>query len=249
MSYGQFAYLYDELMKDVPYAKWVDLFKKQMDKYSSGGKKVLDLACGTGEISVRLAREGLQVTGVDLSEEMLSVAQAKTAGEGLAVPFFQQNMTDLSGLGTFDAVTIFCDSLNYLKSPEDVKAAFHSVSKHLERNGLFMFDVHSVFKMEQIFNNATFAHDDEEISYIWNSFPAAEPLSVEHELSFFVLDSASGKYDRFEEVHFQRTFTQETYHKWLEESGFELLDVITDLEENNDDESEAERLLFIARKK
>ncbi|PLT30938.1 class I SAM-dependent DNA methyltransferase [Peribacillus deserti] len=249
MSYGQFAYLYDELMKDVPYAEWVHLFKKQMEKYSISGTKVLDLACGTGEISVRFAREGYEVTGVDLSEEMLAVAHAKTAGEGLSVPFFQQDMTDLNGLGTFEAVTIFCDSLNYLESPEDVKAAFQSVYNHLEAGGLFMFDVHSVYKMEHIFYDATFAQDDEEISFIWNSFPGKEPLSTHHELSFFVLDHASGKYDRFEEVHYQRTFSAETYQAWLQESGFELLDIIFDLDEEQPNDSEAERLLFIARKK
>ncbi|WP_409297572.1 class I SAM-dependent DNA methyltransferase [Peribacillus sp. SCS-26] len=248
MSYGQFAYLYDELMKDVPYSKWVDFLRDRMDRYHVKGQKVLDLACGTGEISIRLAEEGYRVTGVDLSDEMLSVASGKASGKNLDIPFFQQDMSKLEGLGRFHAAVIFCDSLNYLKEPEDVRAAFRSVHEHLEPEGIFMFDVHSIYKLEHIFYNAAFTHDEEDISYIWNSFEGAEPYSVDHELSFFVLDPSTGQYDRFDEHHYQRTYPEKTYLDWLEKLGFELLETIYDLDENKDAE-EAERILFIARKK
>jgi 2-polyprenyl-3-methyl-5-hydroxy-6-metoxy-1,4-benzoquinol methylase len=77
MSYQQFAYLYDKLMKDAPYDEWVQFVKDRCTKYNVQGVRLLDLACGTGELSVRLAQEKFQVTGIDLSEDMLAVAQAK----------------------------------------------------------------------------------------------------------------------------------------------------------------------------
>ncbi|WP_110926943.1 class I SAM-dependent DNA methyltransferase [Bacillus massiliglaciei] len=248
MSYERFAYVYDELMKDVPYDKWLELLTAKLQKYKIMGSQVLDLACGTGEITLELARHGFEVTGVDLSEEMLMVARAKAEKERLNIPFFQQNMAELEGLGQFDCVTIFCDSLNYLRTEQDVLDTFAGVSRHVKPQGLFLFDVHSVYKMEHIFQNQTFAVNDDRVSYIWNCFPGSEPYSVEHDLSFFVLEEESGLYDRFDEFHSQRTYPAETYQTWLEAAGFELLEVLGDLEEQPV-QADTERILFIARKK
>src|SRR4051794_30882952 len=124
MSYEQFAYLYDELMKDAPYDQWVSFVKNMLAKYDIEATRLLDLACGTGELSVRFAKQNLDVTGIDLSEDMLSVAQAKAEASGVKIPFFQQNMANLEGQGQFDIIGIFCDSLNYLQTKEEVIATF-----------------------------------------------------------------------------------------------------------------------------
>ena len=87
MSYEHFAYLYDELMQDAPYDEWVRFVKEKLQTYQVDGKNLLDLACGTGELSVRFAKEGFSVTGVDLSADMLAVAQAKAAGRRIANSF------------------------------------------------------------------------------------------------------------------------------------------------------------------
>lgn len=247
MSYERFAYVYDELMKDVPYEKWLMQLTAKLEKYHVQGNRILDLACGTGEITVELAKHGFDVSGVDLSDEMLLVAQEKAAKLGISIPFYQQNMAELEGLGQFDCVTIFCDSLNYLQSEKDVVATFKRVYDHLNTDGLFLFDVHSIYKMENIFGESTFAINDEEVSYIWNCFPGDEPYSVEHDLSFFVYDNNSGLYDRFDEFHYQRTYPVAQYTEWLQEAGFELLEVLADLEDEPLKE-ETERILFIARK-
>ena len=90
----------------------------------SRGSHLLDLACGTGELSVRFAKQGFNVTGVDLSSDMLSVARAKAEDLGLRIPFFEQDMAELDGLGSFDMIGIFCDSLNYLQTEEKVVSTF-----------------------------------------------------------------------------------------------------------------------------
>lgn len=248
MSYEQFAYLYDELMQDAPYEEWVRFVKEKLEKYQVEGKKLLDLACGTGELSVRFAEEGFSVTGVDLSADMLAVAQAKAQENGLVIPFFEQDMANLEGHGEFDIIGIFCDSLNYLKSEDDVVHTFKSAFEHLKDEGIFFFDVHSIYKISQVFIDQTFAFAEDHLSYIWNSFAGESPDSVEHELSFFVLDEQTGKYDRFDELHYQRTYPVQQYSDWLKESGFDLLEVCADFE-NLEPKQNSERILFIARKK
>lgn len=247
MSYERFAYLYDELMQDAPYDEWVRFVKEKLVQHKVNGKSLLDLACGTGELSVRFAKEGFNVTGVDLSSDMLSVAQAKSQEEGLSLSFFEQNMTQLEGHGTYDIIGIFCDSLNYLQTEEDVIHTFSNVFQHLQMDGIFIFDVHSIYKISEVFINQTYAMTEEHLSYIWNSFAGDYPNSVEHELSFFVLDEMTGKYDRFDELHCQRTYSAQQYTNWLKAAGFELLEISADFEDAPP-QPNSERIFFIAKK-
>lgn len=247
MTYGGFAYLYDELMKDVPYDQWVEKTIRSKEKYQPDAINILDVACGTGQLSIKLAEAGFNVTGIDLSEDMLSVAHTKTVEKGLSIPYYQQNMVEMEGLGTFDIITIFCDSLNYLGTAEEVVNTFKRVFEHLRPGGVFMFDVHSIYKMSEIFKDGTFVLNEEEISYIWQCYEGKWPNSVEHDLSFFVLDEHAGKYDRVDELHFQRTFSVSQYEQWLMEAGFDLLEVTADFHEK-DPESDSERIFFIANK-
>lgn len=247
MIYEKFAYIYDELMKDVPYDQWVRFINKKKADYQISGTKLLDLGCGTGELSVRLAQNGYHVTGVDLSSEMLSVARLKADQKGLQIDFYQQDMTELELIGNYDVIGIFCDSLNYLQSPEEVKQTFARVREYLHDHGLFMFDVHSLYKMDRIFLNQTFTYDQGDICYIWHCFPGEAPHSVEHELTFFV-ETPQGTYERFDERHFQRTFSVNVYKQWLDEAGFEILDISGDFVDSAPGE-ESERIFFTARKK
>jgi len=247
MSYGRFAHVYDFLMSDVPYDSWINLFIAKSEYYGVKGLKVLDVACGTGEFSVRLAAKGYQVTGVDLSDEMLAIAKAKADQYGLAIPFYQQNMIELDTGEQYDGIVIFCDSLNYLHAEMDVQSTFQQVYKQLKQGGLFMFDVHSVYKMEHIFAGQTFADVQDEVSYIWNSFEGKEAHSVEHELTFFVKEEESDQYERFDEDHYQRTYPIEKYETWLKEAGFTLKEVLADLEDC-EPTNESERIMFVAIK-
>ncbi|MFI8575211.1 class I SAM-dependent DNA methyltransferase [Rossellomorea aquimaris] len=248
MSYERFAYVYDYLMQDVPYDGWLEFVNKQAKAYSIQGESVLDIACGTGELSLRLVRDGYDVTGVDLSQDMLMVAQEKALEMNVKLNLFQQDMSKLDSLGEYDLITIFCDSLNYLEDEKDVENTFKSVYAHLKRDGLFLFDVHSIYKMTQIFINQTFTLTDEHVSYIWDCFPGEVPNSVEHELTFFVKDEETNQYERVEELHKQRTYPILTLKEWLKDAGFEVLNVSADFtEEAPADHSE--RIFFTCKKK
>jgi ubiquinone/menaquinone biosynthesis C-methylase UbiE len=248
MTYENFAYLYDGLMEDVPYDKWVTFINRQVEVYKPSGKKMLDLACGTGQLSILLAEQDFKITGVDLSADMLSVAREKAEKNGHSLFLVEQDMTQLEGLGEFDIIGIFCDSLNYLQTEQDVIHTFQGVYKHLKKDGLFMFDIHSIYKMSQLFINQTYAYNGEEISYIWQCFEGEQPYSVEHELTFFKLDDESGKYNRYDELHFQRTFQLSHYERWLNESGFEILSITADFHDAKPGDK-SERIFFTARKK
>ncbi|MFD1358269.1 class I SAM-dependent DNA methyltransferase [Fictibacillus halophilus] len=245
MSYQQFAYLYDELMADAPYSKWLSFIKNAVSAYHPNTIRLLDVGCGTGSIPILLAKEGFEVTGVDLSSNMLMVAKEKAENENVALSLFQQDMRDLEGLGSYDCVTILCDSLNYILTEEDVKQTFLSAWNHLEPNGLFLFDVHSLHKVNDIFIGNTFGSNNEELSYIWQCYQGEYVNSVEHDLSFFILNKDN--YDRYDELHIQRTFSAKDYSKWLKECQFEVLSITADFEDQNPKE-QSERILFIAKK-
>lgn len=247
MSYGKLASVYDSLMKDVPYDDWHSYVLNRRKRYCQEGKRLLDVGCGTGELAIRLAKSDFEVVGVDLSEDMLAIAQNKAWQESVNIQLFQQHMCKLTSLGTFDIVTIFCDSLNYLISPEEVKETFKSVFDHLADNGLFMFDIHSTYKIKQYLTDRTYTENEEEVSYIWNCYEGAFPNSVEHELTLFTLDEQTGQYERFEEIHCQRTYELEQYVSWLHEIGFSLLEITADFQDHKPDQ-QSERLFFICQK-
>lgn len=247
MTYQQFAGLYDRLMEDAPYDMWMSFFSHAVDQYGVGdSRNVLDIGCGTGEITTRLAMSGYEVQGIDLSEEMLMMARDKAEKLGLSIPFFQQDMRELEGFSNIDAALIFCDSLNYLRTTEDVGTAFKRTASALKENGLLLFDVHSLFKMEEIFQGETFTLNREDISYIWECHPGEVEGSVHHDLSFFV-HKGDGVYNRYDESHYQIAFSVDTYQNLLEEAGFEVLKITSDFSEREPSET-SERLFFVARK-
>lgn len=247
MTYNRFAYLYDELMNDVPYDKWLQFVNEVFQKYEINQPTILDIGCGTGTLPILLAKQNYTISGVDLSEEMLSVAMAKADQERVQIPFIQQNMMELEGFDQIDCITIFCDSLNYLDSEDQVLQTFEKVHESLKNEGIFLFDVHSPYKIEEIFGEETFFIDDVELSLVWSCTQGEQPLSVEHDLVFFMKEENRDSYERFEEYHNQRTFPIETYRALLDQAGFDVKEVIGDFDQAV--EETTERIFFIATKK
>ncbi|ANU23538.1 class I SAM-dependent DNA methyltransferase [Planococcus donghaensis] len=240
MKYGKFAAVYDGLMEDIPYDKYVEWVASNV---SSG--TLLDVACGTGTLSQLFAEMGYDVTASDLSEDMLTVANQRFQEANQAIPVLQLSMDNLEGLTGFDIVTIAIDSLNYLQSEEQVQQTFKEVYDALNPGGHFFFDVHSVFKIDTVYMNSPFVYDAEEIAYIWHTEPGEASHSVIHDMTFFV--QQNDLFERFEETHEQRTFPIETYKKWLEAAGFTVESVTADFSSQSPDD-ESERVFFYAKK-
>ncbi|WP_301109624.1 class I SAM-dependent methyltransferase [Sporosarcina sp.] len=243
-SYTEFAHIYDELMNDIPYDAYIEL----LDLASAGvsGKKVLDIGCGTGLLSAMLAKRGAQVTGVDLSSDMLEVAAHRAESLGLDIQFKEQPMQQLEVEDKFDATVISIDSLNYVMSQTEVVETFNRIYHALAKDGVLLFDVHSLYKMDEIFLEGPFVYDDGRITYIWQTAPGDYDHSIYSELAFFVRQE-NDSFTRFDEVHMQRSFSIPDYIQMIEESGFRIERIFADWEDEPPTE-ESERIFFQVRK-
>ncbi|WP_059102685.1 class I SAM-dependent DNA methyltransferase [Shouchella shacheensis] len=245
-SYTFFANWYDELMSHAPYDKWLKVAEKAVAPLEGGSPSVLDIGCGTGELLLGMLEKGWEAQGLDASADMLATAHAKLTEAGFCPLLLEADMSDLPQVGSFDVMTIFCDSLNYLDDEESVRETFKGCFRKLKQGGLLLFDVHSVHKMTQ-FAGATFAEAGEDVSYIWHSFAGEHPHSVLHELSFFV-KQPNGSYQRLDELHKERTFEVETYERLLTETGFKDIRITADFTEQKPTER-SERIFFQGIKK
>lgn len=237
MAYQAFAQLYDSLMYDQPYEQWAEITMT----FANPTDRVLDAACGTGNV-ITLLPDTMQRVGLDLSEEMLAVAQAKDH----KVEWIAQNMVEMDIGQSFDVITCYCDSLNYLVSTADIVEFFYRVKEHLAADGTFIFDVHSLWKMNHLFNGQTYSDETEEVTYLWNAVPGEEEGSVWHDMSFFVHVDAD-LYRRFDESHFQKTFSPEVYMQLLQQTGLKVVQQFADFDMTSPVAPDAERIFFVVK--
>lgn len=243
-SYNRFSEVYDQLMTDIPYDCYVDwvLTHAPADSF----KRLLDIGCGTGTLSMMFAQAGYAVSGVDLSEDMLSIAQERASQMGMHIPFFAMSMDELEGFDELDVAVIPIDSINYVADEAAVKRTLEKVYAALRPGGQLFFDVHSLFKMDEIFLEGPFTYDEDGVNYVWHTEEGEFPHSVYHNMTFFV-ETESGLYERFDEEHFQRTFDVAQYVAWLREAGFSAVEVSADFGDEAPD-AESERIFFRAVK-
>lgn len=224
-SYERFAEVYDELMTDIPYdqyVQWITQFAPAQQY-----PQLLDIGCGTGTLALILHQAGYKVTGLDLSEDMLAIASARMDAAGVSMPLYAMSMDELDGFENVDVAIIPIDSINYVKEEANVIETLKRIYDSLREGGQLFFDVHSIFKMDDIFLDGPFTYDDGEITYIWHTEPGEFPHSVYHQMTFFV-QTENGLYERFDEEHFQRTFAHTQFEKWLKEIGFSQVELTAD---------------------
>ena len=139
-NYSAFAAVYDALMGNVDYSGRADYIMSILDKFNHPAGITLDLACGTGNMTFELYKRGVDVYGVDASPEMLMEAKDKAYDMEADILFLCQKMQDLDLYGTVNTVVSTLDSINHLKSFDDIKKTFMKVSLFMEESGLFIFD-------------------------------------------------------------------------------------------------------------
>ncbi|HEY0828899.1 MAG TPA: class I SAM-dependent methyltransferase [Bacilli bacterium] len=250
MVYRQFAYYYDKLMADVPYGQWIEFAEQCWEKYGHP-RTVVDLGCGTGNITLPLAQKGLEIIAIDLSEDMLAAGQQKLGGMKRAqangsVTWLQQDMREWEFPTAVDSVISFCDCLNYLLEEEDVKQTFAQVYGGLKPGGTFIFDVHSPQQLEIYAGEQPFMLNEEDIAYIWTCELDGDRCEIEHSLTIFAKED-NEKFCRIEEFHKQRAYPVEGLRNWLIAAGFSKVNVCADFGWDAPTD-ESRRIFFVAEK-
>ncbi len=241
-SYGNFAFVYDMLTDDVEYEKrscyLEKIFEKHLDKKPC---LIADLGCGTGTVCSILSEKGYDMIGIDSSDMMLSEAIKKEGSEKIL--YLNQDMTEFELYGTVDVFLSMLDSLNYITSPDELLSVFLLVKNYLNPGGIFVFDINTPYKYEQVLSNNTFVHDENDVFYVWQNFFDGE--YCDFLIDFFVKKDKS--YSRFTEEHTQRCHTFKEMLEIIEKSGLSLEAVYDDLS-FSDPVQNSERIFFVVKK-
>lgn len=245
MAYGEFAKIYDELInEDINYDEMVDRIIEICNSYNVELNDYLDIACGTGNVTIRVAKYFKNIYGVDLSEDMLREAFDKFKEARVKGKIICQDMTELSLNKEFDLITSVLDSTNYIIDLNDLQNYFNGVYTHLKSNGLFIFDVNSYYKLSEILGNNIYTYSEEEVFYTWENVFEDNLLSMF--LTFFV--KKGDLYERFEEEHLERAYTEKELEKELEKANLEVLAKFDGYTEN-DVQANTERIVYVIKKK
>ena len=245
--YERFASVYDMFMDNVDYDMWVEYIHKIWEKENISPKLIAELGCGTGNITCRLAKEGYDMIGIDISGEMLSVAREKAMEEGCDVLFLLQDMTEFELYGTVDVILCLCDSINYITDYDGIKKVFKLVNNYLEPKGLFIFDINTEHKFKDILGKNTYTDCEDGAAYIWQNYYDENEKINEYYVNFFV-EGEDGLYERTEECHYERAYSVDEIKKAIEEAGMEFVSAY-DAFTFNKPNSQSERVYVVAREK
>jgi len=254
-AYRGLAEIYDRLMADMPYPDWIRMTREAWSRYGVPAT-VVELGCGTGNVAIPLAEQGVRVIAMDISADMLSVAQHKAAnrprgygtGASGSVHFMQQDMRDWALDEPADCVISYCDSINYLTEPDEVEQVFRQTYAGLKPGGLFLFDVLPPRQLKRYAEGQPYYLNADDIAYLWTMEYDDAIHRIRHELTIFVQDENSGLYRRIDEIHVQRAYAEDWVVSRLERCGFADICVAADFNWNRPPDERAERIFFAARK-
>lgn len=219
--YSDFAKVYDMFMDDIPYQEWCSYLIGLLKEYDVNGGLVLDLGCGTGNMTEILASVGYDMIGIDNANEMLNIALLKREASGHDILYLNQDMREFELYGTVRAVVSICDSMNYLLKEEDLLQVFRLVNNYLDIGGIFIFDLNTEYKYKQI-GDSIIAENREEGSFIWeNNYYEDEKIN-EYDLTLF-LRGRDGRYNKYIENHLQRAYSLSKIKILIEKSGLEFV--------------------------
>lgn len=243
-AYTGFAYVYDEYMDNIPYEEWGEYMMTLLKENGvSDGMSVLELGCGTGTVTRMLSKSGYDCVGLDMSEDMLSIASDKTFEEDLHIIYTCQDMRDFEVPYSMDAMISIGDSMNYITCVDDLKNVFSCVRENLKENGVFIFDLKTIHFFRDILADNTYAQNRDDSAFIWDNYYDEEERNNEYELAVFVKNE-DGTFDRFEEQHYQHGFTIEEVTGAAHKAGLNVKSVYNAFTKDAPDDS-SERLYFI----
>lgn len=244
-GYEAFAAFYDALTEDVDYAAWADYLLATFTRHGGRTDTVLDLCCGSGSLSLELARRGCDVIGVDGSADMLAVAREKAADEDRDVLFLCQDIRALDLYGTVDGAVCMLDSLSHILHTDDLREIFRRLGLFIAPDGLLVFDVNTPYKHAHILGDNAFVYEQDEFVCTWRNRYLPATHEVEMNLDFF-LEEEDGTYTRHTDTVRERAYGLQTWKGLLTEAGFDLLDVYDERQFTAPGE-DAQRWVLVAR--
>jgi len=246
MSYDIFSGFYDRLTDNVEYEKRADYFCRLLSMCDIKSGILLDLGCGTGSMSVKMAEKGFDVIGVDTSIGMLGVAQQKMYESGQKILFLNQPMQDIDLYGSVDCAICVLDGINHLNNSDEVRQTFEKVSLFMNKDGAFAFDVNTIYKHKNVLADNSFIYEFDDLFCAWQNNYNEEDNSVDITLDFF--EEEDGVYYRSGENFSEQAYELDEISAWLEETGFEIIGVYDDLT-TEPVKSDSERAVILAKKK
>lgn len=235
MSYQKFAYYYDSLMDEDFYSGYLHFIMN-----NAVFETVLELGCGTGIMAIELSKLNKTVYATDLSKQMLEVAKMNAAEANVDLMLGKIDMCDFMINEPVDLILCMCDSLNYILTPNKVLKVFKNVFNALKAEGTFIFDVHSMHKINVTFEDYTEEAEDDDFYFKWTVHKISEG-KIRHHVQ--IVDQEN--HDRVDERHEQQTYPVETYIDLLEKAGFKTIHYYSDFKEYNEQD---DRVIFVVKK-
>ena len=225
--YAVLAPFYDSFNGELDYGSWADFLEENFRRYYDGNvASVLDLGCGTGRMTLELAKRGYDMTGIDSSPQMLSVARdaAEKAGLDRQILFLQQDMCEFELYGTVEAIVCCLDTVNHVTDRAALSRCFHWVHNYLVPGGLFLFDVNSPYKFREVYGDRAYLLEAENVFCAWQNLYRPRSGICDFYLSLFSRGE-DGRYDRTDVYRRERLYTLAALRRLLRENRMELLAV------------------------
>ena len=249
MIYDLLAPIYDKVNEDINYSEWADFIEDAIKRFYKEGTPslVLDLGSGTGKMTLELAERGYDMTGVDVSVEMLDKAReaAERLGFGDKILWLCQDMREFELYGTVD-VTVSClDCINHLTDKKSLTKCLDLVHNYLIPNGLFVFDINGKHKFESIYADNSYVIEDDDSFCVWQNYYNKKSGLCDFYITVFQ-EQEDGRYERYEEIQREKMYTLRVMKKALSDSGFEFIGAYKNF--NFDTATDADdRIYIVAR--
>ena len=224
-AYHELAKSYDRLTNDVDYEATVEFYMQILEREGFKPRTVVDLACGTGSVTEILARRGYQVTGVDMSEEMLTEAMSKVMDMENPPRFVCQKLQELKLPVAVDMAVCALDSLDYVTEPADCAEAIRRTYKALNPGGIFIFDVNTPEKLRAM-DGQVFLDEDDDVYCVWRGEFDEETNICSYGMDLFQREG--DVWHRSFEEHREYAYSAQQLVGYLKDAGFTGIEVYAD---------------------
>ena len=240
-----FADEYSRLTGNVDRQQMLSYILSKLRAHSIDKGIVLDAGCGSGDLCLLLCKQGYDMIGVDESFDMLTAAMEKAHDQNCDILFLGQPLCELDLYGTIDAAVSTLDKINHITDIEELQESLDRISLFMVPGGIFIFDVNTRYKHEQVLGNNCFVYDYEDLYCGWqNEYDPEEEITA-IKLDFF--EKTDSGYVRSEQEFYERYYSPEILQQLLTNAGFTILEIQDDYTENEPGET-TQRVVYVVQK-